>query len=97
MDVEINYDQVARLSNEFGNSIEEFKQCINLLSNIVSKVDDAWDGEDALAFIDMMRNENISKLWEFYGYLNVYQQYLSNVPKAYQILDECFSEKRIDF
>lgn len=80
---------INKLSNEFD---VEVKKLIQIVDNINS----AWNGADALVYVNNMREKHLINLKQMQDQIEEYGEYLRAVTEPYAILDEKLSKKRID-
>lgn len=96
MNVYIDKDQVLAKADLIISDLEEFGNQISKLLAVIENINSAWDGDDALSYINILKERYIVNLNEFLKVMNDYSDYLKNVPGAYELLDEIFSSKVID-
>ena len=86
----INYgEQIIEYSEEFSSEIRKF-------SELIDSINKAWDGADALKFVNTMKEKYVVKLEELKSVLDDYGKYLKDVSETYTVVDEIFSSKVID-
>ena len=95
MNVSIDYANVKLLSDKLTGYSEQFDSEIRNIKNIVENVSKAWGGDDATKYIEVM-NEYIMELEKIKEFIDIYSNYLENIPGVYELLDEIYSEKYID-
>jgi len=83
-------DQMISCLNDFDNNIKT-------LSNILANMETAWSGDDATYFFNTMKEKNIPELKRLHDVLFDYSNFLQKIPGTYQILDEVYTSKGIDF
>lgn len=96
MEVYIDKDSVSSEANTIISDLDEFKVQINKLLSVIENINSAWDGNDALKYVNTLKEKHIPNLNEFLENLNDYSDYLKNVPGAYELLDEIFASKVMD-
>lgn len=96
MEVYIDKDSVSSKADTIISDLEEFKVQINKFLSVIENINSAWDGEDALKYINTLKEKHVPNLNEFLDFLNDYSNYLKNVPGAYELLDEIFASKVMD-
>lgn len=86
--------------NKIGRSIVESSNTlikdVSKLESIISDINTAWDGADELKYVNSMKDKYIKEITEFSKMVQKYGEYLQNVPGAYDLLDETFSNKNIN-
>ena len=86
----INYgNQIVEYSSEFNDQIRK-------LNALIESINTAWEGADALKYINVMKEKYIVGLDEMKDVLEDYGNYLRKVPDTYSAIDEVFSSKTID-
>ena len=90
-------DSQNRCADEFYDHIVNFNRYVLELSSLIDKLELLWEGEDAKTYITSMRENDISELKRISDILNRYQTYMKTVPEVYQLCDEVYSGKVIDF
>jgi hypothetical protein len=96
MNVTIKKNEVLKISNSIIANAEDFESNIKKLLNIIEGINLAWEGADALKYINTLKDKYIVELNGLVDVINQYGEYLKNVPEAYMLLDEAFSCKNID-
>ena len=85
---------------EYGKEIiqysDDFAGYINQFANIIDSINNAWEGADALKYINTMKEKYLTGLTELNSVIKDYGNYLKTVPEAYETLDEAFASKKID-
>lgn len=90
-------DDVKKYAEEFMTHRATFLHYVYLFSNLIDQLEKLWDGEDAKKYIASMRNDDLVELKRIGDILNRYGTYLKSVPEIYQLCDEIYSGKAIDF
>lgn len=95
--------KIAIDNNIIKKSGKKIKECssniskdINNFNNVIDKINLTWTDNESTNSINKMRDSYIYKLKELCDDLDKYGEYLKNIPDAYEILDETFSNKNID-
>ena len=96
MNIEINKTDITNYGNQIIDYSNEFKDEIKKFSALIESINTAWDGADALKYINIMKEKYIVGLEEMKSVLDEYGNYLKKIPEAYSALDEIFSSKSID-
>lgn len=96
MKIVIDKKSISKSGNEILECNEYINSDIKKLEGIIDSINNAWEGSDSLKFVNSMKDTYIKKLTELYEILNTYGEYLSNVPGAYEVLDETFANKNIN-
>lgn len=96
MKVTINKQSVSNVSKVILENVEYLQNDVKQIENVINSINEAWEGADALKFINTMRDKYISELNEAIDIISRNGTYLSNIPKAYDLLDETFSNKNIN-
>lgn len=86
----MNYGkQVEGYASELGDEINKLRRVIELIN-------EAWNGADALKYINVMKEKYILGLEEMKTILEEYGVYLTKISDTYSSLDEAFMTKHID-
>ena len=96
MKITIDKNAVEKSGKKIIECNSYFIDDIAKLNGVIDGINNAWDGADALKYVNDMRDKYIYKLKELSSILENYGEYLKNVPGAYEILDETFSNKNIN-
>ncbi len=88
---------VSKFASDFVIHREYFMRYVVELSSLIERLSSEWQGEDAKEYIDHMRDNEISELKRIGDILERYCSYLKQVPEVYQLCDEAYSGKVIDF
>lgn len=92
----INNDVIIKNAEIILTNASDFNSEINKLSGVIDSINLAWEGSDALKYINAMKNAYIPKLENLSEEISTYGQKLWKVPKIYQELDDMFGNKNID-
>lgn len=96
MEVSIKRSDVKRVANEMLEYSQDFDDEVKRVKNIIESIGTAWNGTDAIKYVNTMRDKYVVKLDELSDLIRSYGEYLQKVPDAYQILDEAFVSRNID-
>lgn len=96
MNISIDKDGVKKMGTSIIESSNDFKGEINKFLEIIDGINSAWEGADALKYINTLKEKYVVGLNELNDIINKYGQYLVDVPEAYDLLDETFSTKNIN-
>ena len=69
---------------------------VKKLLTIIENINNAWQGNEASAYITEMKEKYIIELEKIVEIIEEYGLYLEKIPEAYSILDEVFSSKEIN-
>ncbi len=96
--MQIIMDKTVTLSkaDEFLDCCQQIEDEIVKYSHIIDKINAAWEGEDALKYINNMRSFHVPKFNAILEVLNSYAEYLKKVPGPYETIDEVYATKTID-
>lgn len=94
----MNIDVLAtkKVGNQIIENANDLSSYAKELINIIDKIDMAWDGDDSLKYVNMMKEKCVSELEELNDFVSKYGEYLASTPEAYAVLDEAFSSKTIN-
>lgn len=96
MDIVISKSDITNYGNQIVDYSSEFKDEITKFSALIESINIAWDGADALKYINVMKEKYVVCLEEIKSVLDEYGNYLKKVPETYSAIDEVFSSKSID-
>ena len=96
MDIYIDEAGIKSTSDRMAEETRSLLAQINMLNRTIDDINQAWQGADALKYINAMREKYIVVLRELKDFIDEYTIYLNNIPEAYSILDEAFSSKNLD-
>lgn len=96
MAVIVNKNDVTNYGEQIIEYSEEFSSEIRKFSELIDSINKAWDGADALKFVNTMKEKYVVKLEELKSVLDDYGKYLKDVSETYTVVDEIFSSKVID-
>ena len=97
MNIQIDSNWANRIGNSILRDIEELNDYIKQLNNMIDNINEAWESDVAMEYVNIMREKNIPKLQELCEVLEKYGQFLQKAPQAYEILDEIFYSKTMEF
>lgn len=96
MNIYVDEAGITSVSNKIKNEIDNMINKIKNLDNVIENINEVWQGNDALKYINKMREKYLVALDELSDLLEDYQKFLSNIPGAYSTLDEAFKAKNLD-
>lgn len=96
MNIVINKSDIINYGNQIVDYSSELDSEIKKFSALIESINSAWDGADALKYINVMREKYIVGLEEMKSVLDEYGIYLKNVTETYSTVDEVFASKKID-
>ena len=96
MNIKVEKNNLKGYGNEMIKYSEDFESCINQFASIIDSINSAWEGADALKYVNAMKEKYLVGLTELNGVIKSYADYLKTVPEVYTTLDEAFSSKKID-
>lgn len=92
----INNDVITKNAEIILTNVSDFNNEINKLNSVIDSINLAWEGADALKYINAMKDAYIPRLQNLSEEINQFGQGLWNIPKLYQALDDMFGNKNID-
>lgn len=96
MNINIKKSSVTNSGKQICDAALDFSSDIKKLENIINNINVAWDGVEALKYVNLLKENYIVKLNELADDLQKYGEYLINVSKVYDLLDETFASKNIN-
>ena len=92
----IDTDSVSNDATTLSNKIEEVSTEMTKLNISIDENKEGFQGERGNVFFEVLTENYISDLNNLKLDLESYQDFLSKVPGAYELLDEEFGNKTID-
>lgn len=92
----INGSAVSKSGNKIIQFSENIDIDINNILDLLDKINTAWKGQDATAYINAMKDKYVKGLMELSSCIKDYGTYLIKVPAAYEMLDNTFASKNIN-
>lgn len=96
MEVNIEESGVLKIATQIMDDAKSLYAEVNKLNATIDTINTAWNGNDALKYVNVMREKYIVGLQELKKIIEDYSLYLKNIPEAYSCLDESFKGKKID-
>lgn len=96
MNIQINKSATTEYGKQIINDVDDFNNGVESFSWYIDQINTVWEGQDALKYINVMKEKYILRLENMASILEEYGEYLKKVPDTYQALDEAFSSKSID-
>ena len=96
MKIIVDYRDLDRKGDILIEKAEDFKIYINQMSNQMEKLGRFWNTDESHEFQNDIKEGYISTFLKLQDILLDYGNYLKDVSKAYQNLDNIFSSKRIN-
>lgn len=92
--MKINTNNINKQAKKLKDNINDLKSELAKLKIIKQDIEDSWKGERASKYIEAL-DLYISELEQLIKNLNKYYDYISNIPKTYEIFDDIFANKKI--
>ncbi|MBP3907013.1 MAG: hypothetical protein J6D12_07870 [Peptostreptococcaceae bacterium] len=92
----IDTDKLTTDSSSLDDYISTLDTEVNKLNTSVSDNQNSFQGLRGTDFFTVLTDSYISDLKKLVSNLDSYQEFLKEVPKAYEMLDEEFGNKTID-
>ncbi len=96
MNIKVNNSALNKYGNKIKSNSKDFERDIKNFYSIIESINSAWEGDDALKYINVMRDRYMKMLLETKQLLDDYGNYLNGAADSYEVLDEVFSSKNID-
>lgn len=96
MKISINKNNIKNNGKQILENFESLSSDIKKVEGILENINIVWEGADALKYVNAMKNKYIKEFDELLDEIKIYGEYLSNVPVAYELLDESFANKNIN-
>ena len=92
----IDTDYLNSDATNLSNSIDDLNTEVNKLNTTITNNQSGFQGDRGTDFFEIVTGDYITDLSNLVTDLENYQEFLSKVPKAYELLDEEFGNKQID-
>ena len=92
----IDTDYLNSDATNLSNSIDDLNTEVNKLNTTITDNQSGFQGDRGTDFFEIVTGDYITDLSNLVTDLENYQEFLSKVPKAYELLDEEFGNKQID-
>ena len=96
MKIIVDYRDLDKKGDILIEKADDFKIYINQMSNQMEKLGRFWNTDESHEFQNDIKEGYISTFLKLQDILLDYGNYLKDVSKAYQNLDNIFSSKRIN-
>lgn len=96
LNVEMNANETKDLGNRLLDASTVLDQNIKTLYHTLDEMAECWEGADATTFLNIMRSTNMVALEKLKDTIQVYGEYLKNVPEIYSTLDEIYASESIE-
>lgn len=96
MDIVVKKNELANYGNQMLNLSSEFDRDIKKFTRIIEEINEAWEGADALKYVNTMKDKYIRDLETTRSTIDDYARFLTKVGDVYQSVDEVFTSKNID-
>lgn len=83
-------------SNKLYSNISDINSEINKLNTTIEDNKEGFDGERGTSFFKILTENYVADLYDLKLDMESYQDFLSKIPKAYELLDEEFESMNID-
>ena len=94
--MEINTTKIISDTNSFDNSIKELNKELNNINKALESLKSGWSGKDATDFYNKIEKTYLPELKNAISILSTYTKYLKKIPRAYEIIDDSYANKKID-
>lgn len=95
MEINVNNEEISSLAIKLYDCTEQLENEIKKIRNTVSNISNAWSGNDATKYINVMQEKYILGLEELKEKLTDYAVFLNNIPGAYDLLDNTYTYEHI--
>lgn len=95
MEISIKKAEIIKKGDLILSEVDEFERDVKRLIDIIENINLAWEGADALKYVNVLRDKYGVGLIELASVLRNYGNYLKNIPAIYTLLDESFANKKI--
>lgn len=92
----IDTDALSNDATSLSGYIDTLHSEINKLNTTVTDNQEGYQGTRGTSFFNVLTENFVTDLNSLATDLESYQEFLSKVPKAYEMLDDEFGEKEID-
>lgn len=92
----IDTDKLIADANSLSEYVSNLNTEVNNINTTITNNKDSFQGQRGTTFFSSLTDTYITDLKSLISDIESYQEFLSNVPKAYELLDEEFGNKTID-
>lgn len=92
----IKKDAVDNITKELTGEYNNINNYIKSIDDSLEKVELTWRGKDAEEYVKKMKDNYKKPLQDFNDSLKSYIDYLENVFKEYESMDNSFFERKIE-
>lgn len=96
MNITVKKDEIQAISSNILDNANYLNDEIKKLNDVIEKINIAWEGADALEYIEAMRFKYVKGLEYLTDMVERYGNYLGKIPDAYTLLDESFENRKIN-
>lgn len=96
MEVMINKTQTSKYGEKLISYTNSFEDDIKKITAIIENINLAWEGNESLKYVNVMKEKYIAGLQELKDVLEDYGTYLKKVSDSYSSVDEVYSSKKIN-
>ena len=92
----IKKDEVDNITKELTGEYNNINNYIKSIDDSLEKVELTWRGKDAEEYVKKMKDNYKKPLQDFNDSLKSYIDYLENVFKEYESMDNSFFERKLE-
>lgn len=96
MDINIKKSSITNSGKQICEASLDFLSDVKKFETIINDINNAWNGADALKYVNKLKESYVNRLNQLGENLKEYGEYLINVSKVYDLLDETFANKNIN-
>ena len=91
----VDGDQIQNAGNVIKEYANTLQSKIKEIESALDKINVAWQGEDAISYLNSMRSKYIVALQKLEERVDTIAEYLKKVPNTYGALDDSYGSKNI--
>ena len=94
--INVDSEEIKALASQLHDCSFSLETEIKNITNIISNISTVWTGNDATKYVNIMQEKYVLGLEELKNIIDEYAVYLNNIPEAYEILDNVYSNKHME-
>lgn len=88
MKIKADKDKMNLIANNIINASYEFGNKTQLLENEINEIINAWEGNDAKRYIELLNDNYVVNLRELTRIIEIYGKYIKDASKVYEHLEQ---------
>lgn len=96
MEIVVEKTEIENFAKELYGYSEQLEDQIQKIRNILVNINNVWKGNDASKYTEVLNGKYVAGLEDLKKIISEYAIYLNNIPEVYEMLDNIYSNKKID-